>query len=93
MIKYTIKRLLQSLVTVLVIATIVFLLMRALPTDYFFTEDQLMKLTEEQKNDQLMAVGLLDPIPEQLFRFYGQILLSLISQRQPMMRKKRHIQA
>ena len=74
MLKYTIKRLLQSLVTVLVIATIVFLLMRALPTDYFFTEDQLMKLTEEQKNDQLMAVGLLDPIPEQLFRFYGQLL-------------------
>lgn len=74
MIKYTIKRLLQSLVTVLIVATIVFLLMRILPTDYYFTEDQLMKLTEEQKNDQLEAAGLLDPIPEQLFRFYGQLL-------------------
>lgn len=74
MIKYTIKRLLQSIVTVLIVATIVFLLMRMLPTDYYFTEDQLMKLTEQQKNDQLEAAGLLDPIPEQLFRFYGQLL-------------------
>jgi oligopeptide transport system permease protein len=48
--------------------------MRMLPTDYFFTEDQLIKLTEEQKNEQLQAAGLLDPIPEQLVRFYGQII-------------------
>lgn len=74
MFKYTIKRLLQSLVTVLIVGTIVFLLMRMLPTDYFFTEDQLMKLTEEQKNEQLLAAGLLDPIPEQLLHFYGQIV-------------------
>ncbi len=74
MAKYTVKRLLQSLITVLVIATIVFLLMRMLPTDYYFTEDQVMKLTEEQKNDQLMAAGMLDPIGEQLLRFYGQII-------------------
>ena len=73
MIKYTIKRLLQSLVTVLVVATIVFLLMRMLPTDSYFSEDQLLKLTEEQKQDQLEAAGLLDPIGEQLARFYGQI--------------------
>lgn len=74
MAKYTIKRLLQTIVTVLIVATIVFLLMRMLPTDYFFTEDQLMKLTEEQKQEQLEAAGLLDPIGEQLVRFYGQIL-------------------
>lgn len=74
MIKYTIKRLLQSIVTVLVVATIVFLLMRMLPTDYYFTEEQLMKLTEEQKNEQLLAAGLLDPVPTQLVRFYGQIV-------------------
>ena len=74
MVKYTIKRLLQSLITVFIIATLVFLLMRMLPTDYFFTEDQLMKLTEEQKDMRLEAAGLKDPIPEQLFRFYGQLL-------------------
>ena len=41
MLKYTVKRLAQSLVTILLIATIVFLLMRCLPTDYYFTEEQL----------------------------------------------------
>lgn len=74
MVKYTAKRLLQSLITVLVVATIVFLLMRMLPTDYYFTEDQVMKLTEEQKNAQLEAAGLLDPMEQQLGRFYGQLL-------------------
>ena len=73
MLKYTIKRLLESLVTVLIIVTIVFLLLRLLPTDYYFTEEQLMKFTEEQKQEQLLAAGLLDPIPEQLMDFYGDV--------------------
>jgi ABC-type dipeptide/oligopeptide/nickel transport systems, permease components len=34
MLKYTIKRLLQSLLTVFVVVTIVFLLLRLMPTDY-----------------------------------------------------------
>ena len=74
MIKYTIKRLLQSLITILIAVTVVFLLLRMLPTDYYFTEDQLMKFTTEQKNAALEAAGLLDPVGEQLVRFYGQIL-------------------
>lgn len=74
MFKYTIKRLLQTLVTVLIVATIVFLMMRMLPTDYFFTEDQLLKLTEAQKHERLQAAGLTDPVGVQLGRFYGQIL-------------------
>lgn len=45
MLKYTIKRLVESLITVLIIVTIVFLLLRMLPTDYYFTEEQLMKFT------------------------------------------------
>lgn len=73
MFKYSIKRLLQSLVTVLIVATIVFLLMRMLSTDYYFTENQLMKFTEAQKNEQLLAAGLLDPIPKQLVDFYGDL--------------------
>lgn len=60
--------------TVLIVVTIVFLLMRMLPTDYFFTEDQLMKFTPEQKEEQLQAAGLLDPMPKQLVRYYGQLL-------------------
>ena len=74
MFKYTIKRLLQSVVTVLIVVTIVFLLMRMLPTDYFFTEEQLMTFTPEQKEEQLQAAGLLDPMPKQLVRYYGQLL-------------------
>ena len=74
MLKYTIKRLLESLVTVLIIVTIVFLLLRLLPTDYYFTEEQLMKFTEEQKQEQLLAAGLLDPMPEQLMDFYGDVI-------------------
>lgn len=74
MLKYTVKRLLQSLITILLAVTIVFLLMRLLPTDYYFTEDQLMKLTEEQKNAQLQAAGLLDSPGTQLIRYYGQLL-------------------
>ncbi len=74
MFKYTVKRLLQSVVTVLTVVTIVFLLLRMLPTDYYFTEDQLMKFSEQQRTEQLEAAGLLDPVPEQLFRFYGQLI-------------------
>ena len=74
MFKYTVKRLLQSLITILIAVTVVFLLLRMLPTDYYFTEDQLMKFTTEQKNAALEAAGLLDPVGEQLVRFYGQIL-------------------
>ena len=74
MLKYSVKRLLQSLITILIAVTVVFLLLRMLPTDYYFTEDQLMKFTPEQKNAALEAAGLLDPIGEQLVRFYGQLL-------------------
>ena len=49
MLKYTVKRLAQSLVTLLLIAPIVFLLMRCLPTDYSITEGLLQKVPEEQK--------------------------------------------
>ena len=74
MAKYTVKRLLQSLLTVFIIVSIVFVLMRMLPTDYYFTEEQQMKYDEETKHDMLQAAGLLDPIPTQLFRFYRGLL-------------------
>jgi len=74
MLKYTIKRLLHSLLTILIIVTIVFLLMRLLPTDYYFTEDELMKLTEAEKMDRLRAAGLLDNVFVQLMRFYKGLL-------------------
>ena len=74
MLKYTVKRLLQSLVTIFLIATAVFLMMRCLPTDYYFTEEQLMKFTDQQKTAALEAAGLTDPIPPQLVKFYNSLL-------------------
>ena len=74
MLKYTVKRLIQSLVTIFLIATAVFLMMRCLPTDYYFTEEQLMKFTDQQKTAALEAAGLTDPIPTQLVKFYNSLL-------------------
>ena len=34
MLKYTVKRLLQSCITLLLVVTVVFLIIRMLPTDY-----------------------------------------------------------
>jgi oligopeptide transport system permease protein len=73
MVKYTIKRLLQSAFTVLLIVTIVFLLLRLMPTDYYFTEDELIKLTDVQKHDKLLAAGFLDHPLVQLGHFYEQL--------------------
>lgn len=73
MIRYTIKRLLQSLVTIILIVSIVSLLMSLMPTDYYFTEEELIKLTDEQKQDRLEAAGLLDPPLVQLGRFYKDV--------------------
>lgn len=70
MAKYLIKRFLQSLVTILMVVSVVFLLMRLMPKDYFFTEDELMKLTPEMRHERLLAAGLLDHPLEQLARFF-----------------------
>ena len=69
MTKYLIKRFLQSVVTILLVVSVVFLLMRLMPKDYFFTEDEIIKLSEEQRHDRLEAAGLLDHPLEQLARF------------------------
>lgn len=74
MILYTIKRLAQSVLTVLIVVTIVSLLLMMLPTDYYFTEDELIKLTDSQKHDKLLAAGLLDSPAVQLLRFYRNLL-------------------
>ena len=70
MFKYIIKRLLQSILTLAIIVSVVFLLMRMMPTDYFFTEDELIKLTDQQKEDKLRAAGLLDNPFVQLGNFF-----------------------
>lgn len=75
MLGYIIKRLFQSLLTIFLVVSVVFLLLRLMPTDYYFTEDELIKLTEEQKQNKLQAAGLLDPPLVQLGRYYKNLFL------------------
>lgn len=77
MLKYTVKRLLQSMITVLLVVSMVYLLFCMLPTDYYFTEEELMKFTEEQKQDKLQAAGLLDPPLVQLGRYLKNLITKL----------------
>ena len=64
MAKYILKRLFQSLITVLLVVSVVFILLRMMPSDYFFTEDELMKFTEVQKNAKLERLGIMEMCPE-----------------------------
>lgn len=64
MAKYILKRLGQSLITVLLVVCIVFVLLRLMPNEYFFTEDELMKFSESQKYAKLERMGLMDICPE-----------------------------
>ena len=59
MVKYIIKRLFQSILTILLVVSVVFILLRLMPSDYFFTEDELMKFTESQKYAKLERLGLM----------------------------------
>ena len=75
MLKYTIKRTLQSVITIFLIATAVFVLIRMLPPEkFYFDPDEEMHLSEEAKVGILEEAGLLDPLHEQLLRFYKDTL-------------------
>ena len=64
MTKYILKRLFQSLITILLVVSVVFILLRMMPSDYFFTEDELMKFTEPQKNAKLERLGMMEMCPD-----------------------------
>lgn len=69
MFKYATRRLLQSAVTLFIVLTLVFLLMRLLPLEGYFG-DSYDKMTPEQRTAVLKSMGLLDPWYVQLERFY-----------------------
>lgn len=73
MLKYSIKRLLQSLVTLLIVVTAVFMLMRLLPVEGYFG-DAYDKLSESQREAILQKMGLLDPWYVQIGNFYAGLL-------------------
>lgn len=73
MLRYSLKRIAQSVVTLLIVVTLVFLLMRLLPIEGYFA-DGFDKLDEIQKENALARMGLLDPWYLQLGRFYGKLV-------------------
>lgn len=72
MILYVAKRLAQSVVTLFIVVTAVFLLMRLLPVEGYLGE-RYDKLTAEQREAILQKMGLLDPWYVQIASFYSRL--------------------
>ncbi len=72
MLKYALKRLSQSIVTLFLVVTLVFLLMRLLPVEGYFGA-RSDKLTEAQRVAILDKMGLLDPWYVQVGSFYKNL--------------------
>ena len=66
---YVLKRLCQSVVTLFVITTVVFLLLRLMPEEGYFAENY-DKMDEMQREAILKEMGLRDPLHVQLANFY-----------------------
>lgn len=67
-----IKRLLSAVVTLAVILTIVFVLVRQMPIEGYF--DNFDKLDHDVIEARLVQMGLRDPMHVQLLRFFKQLL-------------------
>ena len=67
MLKYSLKRLASSVLTLLIIVSVVFVLLRQMPIEGYF--DNFDKLDQASINAKLNQLGLNDPIPVQLFNF------------------------
>ena len=72
MTKYIIKRTLRSLVTMFIIITVLFSLLRLMPIEGYF--ENFDKMTEVQVQAKMNTLGLNDPLPVQLLNFYNQML-------------------
>lgn len=68
MAKYIIKRLLRSLLTLFIIITIVFALLRLMPIEGYFQNFE--KMSEVQIRVGLQQLGVTDPLPVQVAHFW-----------------------
>jgi oligopeptide transport system permease protein len=73
MAKYLLKRLARSIITIFIIVSVVFILMRQLPLDGFLPN--VDKMSQEQIKNSLALLGLDQPIHIQLWRFWKQLIL------------------
>ena len=74
LVKYSLKRLAGSLLTLFIIIAVVFLLLRNMPEEGFI--ENYDKLSKQQREDQLRALGLMDPIHKQFFNFLKQLFVN-----------------
>ena len=72
MLKYSLKRLSSSILTLLIIVTVVFVLLRQMPIEGYF--DNFDKMEPAAINAKLDQLGLNDPIPVQLINFINDVL-------------------
>lgn len=72
MVQYLAKRIGRSLLTLVMILTIVFCLLRLMPVEGYFPNYE--KMTPEQIQIGLEEMGLTDPLPVQLARFFKELL-------------------
>ncbi len=72
MLRYIGNRLLRSLLSLAIIITVVFCLLRMMPIEGYFANFD--KMSEIQIHNGLEKLGLNDPLPTQLFNFFKQLL-------------------
>lgn len=72
MLKYSIKRLLRATLTLVILITVVFALLRFMPEEGYFNNYE--KLSPTQIKVGLEKMGLNDPLYEQVFRFITNLL-------------------
>lgn len=72
MVKYICKRVLRTFVTLFIIVSILFSLLRLMPIEGYF--ENFEKVSEVEIQVKLQTLGITDPLPKQLIRFYGQLL-------------------
>ena len=72
MVQYLAKRIGRSILTLFVIVTLVFCLLRLMPVEGYFANYE--KMTEAQIQAGLQSMGLLDPLPVQIGHFWRDVL-------------------
>ena len=74
MVPYLAKRIGRSILTLFIIVTLVFCLLRLMPVEGYFANYE--KMTEAQIQAGLQSMGLLDPLPVQIGHFWRDALHS-----------------
>ena len=72
MFRYILRRLVGATITLVIVLSIVFVLLRQMPIEGYF--ENFDKLSEAVIHARLDQLGLNDPIPTQLLNFFGDLL-------------------